>query len=144
MAEIERFNDVWDKRFFRSQHFEDFYHLQKEEKSFEAFHNNNHCYSVLKGMTPKAFEDAIGLKPNLLALEFSIKDVSYKQEGRIHLIRFIRSDRTLNIFGEKFLLKTDCQYEYVKATIYVKEQCLKVFLFDEVVQEFKYATPKHR
>jgi len=48
----------------------------------------------------------------------------------------------LDVFGEKFLLKQDCQYEYVKATIYVKEECLKVFLFDELVQEFRYDLPK--
>jgi len=36
------------------------------------------------------------------------------------------------------------QYEYVKATIDVKEQYLTVFLFDEIVQEFKYAIPKYK
>jgi len=72
-------------------------------------------------------------KPKLLDPEFSMEDVSYKQEGKIHLIRFIRNDRILHIFGEKFLVKPDCQYEYVKATIYVKEQCLRIFLFDEVI-----------
>jgi len=144
MAEIERFNDVWDKRFFRAQQFKDFYHLQKEEMKFEAFHNNNHCYSVLKGMTPQAFEATLSFRPKLLDPEFSMEDVSYKQEGKIHLIRFIRSDRILHIFGEKFLLKPDCQYEYVKATIYIKEQCLKVSLFDETVQEFKYAIPSYK
>ena len=142
MAEIERFNDVWDKRFFRVQHFENFHHLQKEERRFEVFHNNNHCYSVLKGRTPQDFEAALNFKPNLLDPGFSMQDISSKQDGKIHLIRFIRSDRILHIFGEKFLLKPDCQYEYVKATIYVKEQCLRVFLFDEIVQEFKYALPK--
>ena len=142
MAEIERFNDVWNKRFLRVQHFENFHHLQKEERRFEVFHNNNHCYSVLKGRTPQDFEAALNFKPNLLDPGFSMQDISSKQDGKIHLIRFIRSDRILHIFGEKFLLKPDCQYEYVKATIYVKEQCLRVFLFDEIVQEFKYALPK--
>jgi hypothetical protein len=144
MAEIERFNDVWDKRFFRVQQFKDFYHLQKEEIRFEVFHNNNHCYSVLKGMTPQAFEATLNFKPRLLDPEFSMEDISYKQEGKIHLIRFIRSDRILHIFGEKFLVKPDCQYEYVKATIYIKEQCLKVSLFDELVQEFKYVIPNYK
>jgi len=142
MAEIEHFNNLWDKSFFRAQHFENYQHLQEEEKRFEVFHNNNHCYSVLKGMTPQAFEGSLNFRPNLLGQEFSAADVSYKREGKIHLIRFIRSDRILDVFGEKFLLKKDCQYEYVKATIYVKEQCLKVFLFDELVQEFKYVIPK--
>ena len=142
MAELERFNNVWNKRFFRIQHFENFLQLQREERKFEVFHNNNHCYSILKGMTPQAFEDSLEFKPNLLDPEFTIGDVFYKQEGKIHLMRFIRSDRMLDVFGEKFLLKQDCQYEYVKSTIYVREQCLKVFLFDELVQEFKYDLPK--
>ena len=144
MAEIERFNGVWDKRFFRAQPFENFHHLQEEEKKFEAFHNNNHCYSVLKGMTPQFFESTLKFRPNLLDPDFSIEDVSHKPAGKIHLIRFIRSDKMLRVFGEEFLLKPDCQYEYVKATIYVREQRLKVFLFDEVVQEFKYAIPKYK
>jgi len=120
MTEIERFNDVWDKRFFRTQHFENFHQLQEEKMKFETFHNNNHCYSVLKGMTPQAFEATLDFRPKLLDTEFSMEDVSYKREGKIHLIRFIRSNRILHIFGEKFLLKPDCQYEYVKATIYIK------------------------
>ncbi len=144
MGTIERFNDVWDKRFFRAQHFEGFHHLQEEEKRFELFHNNNHCYSVLKGATPQGFEASLGFRANLLDPEFSLKDISYKQEGKVHLIRFIRSDRILHIFGEDFLLNPGCQYEYARATIDVKEQCLKVFLFDEIVQEFEYAIPKHK
>jgi len=144
MAEIERFNDLWDKRFFRGQFFENFQHLQLEEKNFELFHNTNHCYSVLKGATPQAFEATLGWRPKLLDPAFSLEDVPYKQEGEIHLIRFIRSDRVLHVFGEAFLVKPDCQYEYVKATIDVKEQCLTVFLFDEIVQEFRYAIPKYR
>jgi hypothetical protein len=144
MAQIERFNDVWDKCFFRGQHFDNFHHLQKEEKNFETFHNTNHCYSVLKGAPPQAFEATLGFRANLLDPAFSLENITYKREGKIHLIRFIRSDRVLHVFGEAFLLKPDCQYEYVKATIDVKEQCLTVFLFDEIVQEFKYALPKYK
>ncbi len=98
----------------------------------------------MKGATPQDFEASLGFRANLLDPEFSLKDISYKQEGKIHLIRFIRSDRILHIFGEDFLLNPGCQYEYVRATIDVKEQCLKVFLFDEIVQEFEYAIPKHK
>jgi putative transposase len=144
MAEIERFNNLWDKRFFRAQHFESLRHLQQEEKNFELFHNTNHCYSVLKGATPQAFEAALGFRAHLLNPAFSLKDVTDKQQGKIHLIRFIRSDRVLHVFGEPFLVKPDCQYEYVRATIDVKEQHLTVFLHDEVTQEFKYAIPKQK
>jgi len=141
MAEIEHFNDVWDKIFFRAQYFQSLEHLSIEEKKFESFHNNNHCYSILKGLTPKAFEERLAFKPNLLDQDFKISKVEYQTEGKIHLIRFVRSDNILNIFGEKFFVKPSCQYEYVKATIDLKEEVMKIFLFNELIHEFKYALP---
>ena len=50
----------------------------------------------------------------------------------------LRSDSRLNIFGEMFPVSADLQYEYVVATIVVKEQKLKLFLADEQVDEFNY------
>jgi len=144
MAELERFNDVWDKCFFRSQRFRSLNQIQEEEKRFEAFHNNNHCYSALKGMTPQAFEENLKFKPNLLDPEFTVKNIEYHKGGKIHIVRFIRSDKILNIFGEKFHVSPVCQYEYVKVTIHLKEELLKVFLFEDLVHEFKYTLPKNK
>jgi len=45
----------------------------------------------------------------------------------------------LNVFGETFRLPSSLQYEYVVATIDVKEQKLKVFLDSSQVEEFGYA-----
>lgn len=47
---IEHFQNVFDKMFFRTQHFKDFDYLYKKAKEFELFHNQNHHYSTLKGM----------------------------------------------------------------------------------------------
>jgi putative transposase len=99
---------------------------------------------VLKGAAPQAFEAALNFHAYLLDPEFSLKDVTDKQEGKIHLIRFIRSDIVLHVLGEPFLVKPECHYEYVKANIDVKKRCLTVFLFDEVIHEFKYDIPKYR
>jgi len=60
------------------------------------------------------------------------------EEGCYHLVRFIRSDRRLNIFGEMFTAPSETQYEYVVATIDVKEQRLKLFLDKIQVQEYEY------
>ena len=60
------------------------------------------------------------------------------EQGFYHLVRFIRSDLKLNIFGEIFRLPSDLQYEYVVATIDVKEQKLKVFIDSSQVEEFDY------
>jgi hypothetical protein len=42
------------------------------------------------------------------------------------------------VFGEVFLLSSELQYEYVVATIDVKEQKLKIFLDSSQVEEFNY------
>ena len=48
--------------------------------------------------------------------------------GLYHVVRFIRGDMNFNIFGELFKVSPDLQYEYVVATIDVKEQELKLYL----------------
>ena len=60
------------------------------------------------------------------------------KRGKYHVVRYIRSDTRLNIFGEMFPVSDELQYEYVVATIVVKEQKLKLFLADEQVDEFNY------
>jgi hypothetical protein len=60
------------------------------------------------------------------------------EEGFYHFVRFIRSDCRLNIFGEIFRVPPETQYEYVVATVDVKEQELKLFLDTTQVEEYKY------
>ena len=141
-GEIERFNDTWDKKFFRTQHFEDFNHLVREAEIFEDFHNSYHRYNVLKGATPNEFEKKNSFKPRPLPPGFIFEESDPLSNGKIHLVRFIRSNLALNVFGEKLILEPSCQYEYVTATIYVKEQVLRVFLFENLIKEIKYTIPK--
>ena len=53
-------------------------------------------------------------------------------------MRFIRSDRRLDIFGERFLLPPEAEYAYVVATVDVAQQRLRVLLGAELVAEFPY------
>jgi len=60
------------------------------------------------------------------------------ETGRYHIVRLIRSDLKLNIFGELFPVAPELAYEYVVATIDVKEQKLKLFLDRIQVEELDY------
>lgn len=60
------------------------------------------------------------------------------ETGRYHVVRLIRSDLKLNVFGEMFSVPPELQYEYVIATINVKEQKLKLFPDKVQVKEIKY------
>ncbi|MBC8490960.1 MAG: transposase [Candidatus Marinimicrobia bacterium] len=140
---IEKFNHVYDKQFFRNQRFGSFVELKKESIVFEQFHNENHHYSLIGGKTPNQVVAVESLgKAHLLDENYQLpKDEISLEEGNIHLIRFIRSDKVLNVFGEKFPLRNVPAYEYVVATICVEAHVIKVKLDDQLVEEIGYPVP---
>jgi len=100
--------------FFRSRYFSSFSHLVSQIRGFEIFHDNNHRYSTLDGKTPteKRSDDI-----RYLSKDFKLPDKPGIANGYVHLVRFIRSNRILDIFGEKFSMPTQLEYEYVWTTI---------------------------
>lgn len=59
-------------------------------------------------------------------------------DGKIILIRFIRSNRILNIFGERFKVSKDLVYSYVKAVIVTEIHTLQLYLGEELVATYDY------
>ena len=136
---IEHFQNVFDKIFFRSQYFKDFNSLYKKAKEFEPFHNQNHNYSTLKGLTPnqKYSGDC-----KLLPISFRLPEELAISPGYVHLIRFIRSDLVLDVFGEKYIMPQDVEYEYVWATIDTAKEKLFIYHDSKLVVEYPYPLPK--
>lgn len=136
---IERFQNVFDKMFFRSQQFQSFSHLLEEAKDFERFHNQNHRYSTLKGKTPTEQFSGNG---TLLPSTFTLPKKLSIAPGKVNLIRFIRSDRVLDIFGEKYIMPEEVEYEYVWATIDTTKEKLLVYHDSKLIKEFDFWLPK--
>lgn len=138
---VEKFQDVFDKLFFRSQRFESFQSMVEESSVFEKFHNENHRYGTRHGKTPIEIENTNPSSVRRLAESFELPQKLCIQPGRIHLIRFIRSNGMLDIFGLKFEMPREVIYEYVTATIDTEHEKLTVVHDQEVVYErdFKLA-----
>jgi putative transposase len=62
-------------------------------------------------------------------------------DGNIIVIRFIRSDRKLDVFGEKFQVPQDLVYSYGKAVIVTKIHALQLYLDENLVKTFDYQLP---
>ena len=77
----------------------------------------------------------------LLDKHYEIPNLIPLERGDIIVIRFIRSNRQLNIFGETFLLNPELVYSYVEAKISIEGQALKIYSDNKLVQEFLYPTP---
>ena len=66
-----------------------------------------------------------------------------RRNDLIHqIIRFIRSDRVLDIFGEKYIMPDDVEYEYARATIDTTKEKLFVYHDSKLVVEHDYPLPK--
>lgn len=130
---IEKFNDSFKRRFIRRKTFDNFLHLKSCAKDFENFHNQYHRYNTHNNKTPN---ERINFEFNrdLLSEDFIIPETNMPlTTGKIILIRFIRSNLLLDVFGEKFLVPKHLIYSYVVAIIDVENQLLNV-LRDQQLQ----------
>jgi putative transposase len=135
---IEKFNDTYNKKFFRRQWFTSYSMLKRQSKSFQRFHNKHHRYSCLKGKTPLEVIHMDGFKPVKIGGNTKLPDFDTVPDGNIILIRFIRSNRLLDIFGEKFKVSKNLVYSYVKAVIVTKIGSLQIYLGNELVDKMDY------
>jgi len=136
---VEKFNDHYQQKFLAKVTMSSMTQLGQESLAFEHRHNSTYRYSKIKGKTP--LKALASMEKKLI---FPSKGdaprypLDKPEEGCYHFVRFIRSDCRLNIFGEMFPAPPETQYEYVVATVDVKNQTLKLFLDTIQVEEYKY------
>lgn len=135
---IEKFNDTYNKKFFRRQWFPSYTALKRESKNFQRFHNKHHRYSCLKGKTPLEVIKSADFQPVTIGTNTKLPQLDEVPEGNIILIRFIRRNRMLDIFGEKFSVSKELVYSYVKAVIVTEISSLQLYLGYELVDSFDY------
>jgi hypothetical protein len=102
-------------------------------------HNSTYRYSKLNGKTPLTALARLGTRLVFPDRERVPRHPLEKPgTGSYHLVRFVRSDCQLNIFGELCSAPPETQYEYVVATIDVREKKLKLSLGPTQVAEYDY------
>lgn len=139
---IEKFNDVFDKMFFRAQIFKDFDHLNKESLVFENFHNNNHRYGKLKGKTPWVVHTSVARRLLPKSFDLHKRYIPFK-DGRVSFIRLTDEDGKVRFFTETFLVDKELLNEYVKGTIFTKSGLLKFYYDNKIIKIYKYSINKH-
>ena len=135
---IEKFNDTYNKKFFRRQWFPSYATLKRQSKSFQQFHNKHHRYSCLKGKTPLEVIRDVDQSPVSIGPNTKLPKLDSVPDGDIILIRFIRSNRLLDVFGEKFKVSKDLVYSYVRAVIVTQINTLQIYLGEDLVDTLEY------
>jgi len=137
---IEKFNNTYDKHFFRANTFADLNAISQEEKQFIAFHNSHHRYSSQGHKTPDEMK-ALLLPPKYYKGGIHLKERIPLETGCVYFIRFIRSDAKLHLPNESFQLDIALKYSYVVAEINIDNQCLVIRQNWEIRQVFRFEVP---
>ena len=113
--------------------------VRRESLRFEARHNSSWRYSKLSGRTPlEALKDAgveLRFPPTV---EPPSEPLEKPVKGRYHVVRFIRSDAKMDLFGESIAMPGEAIHEYVWGTVDVAEQTLTLRVLDDVIDQRAY------
>jgi putative transposase len=137
---VEKFNDFWQQKFLGRVEMTSEADLVPQSRRFEERHNSRYRYGKLGGRTPMGALDASGGK-----LRFPTSNAVPRhplprpENGHYHLVRFVRGDAEIDVFGEKFAAPPECVHEYVRLTVDVARERLQVFLDHRLVDEHDYA-----
>lgn len=134
---VEKFNDHWNYKFYRRVHMDGVEDLRVESQEFEVRHNSRYHYSPLGGRTPAQAMEASGIKP-VFPAKLAARKFPKPVQGAYHVVRFVRSDRILDVFGEHFQLPEEVVYEYVTATIDVARERMTVDMGGTKIGEVAY------
>lgn len=132
-AHVEHFNGTYDTRFFRAQHFGSFAGLVQGERGFERYHNREWRYSTLGNRTPAE----VGAR---LVRRFPPGGpcpavAPGVPPGRIHVVRLVRADQRVDLFGLRLRLRVQYMYRYAHAVISTVERCVRIFVDGALVKE---------
>jgi len=125
---VEKFNEHLQNKCLRRTVIDTHKTLIDATLQFENHFNSRYRPSALKGQTPLAVLNSTQATLRFPTVESAPKHPLVKPEdGTYNVIRFIRSDGTMHIFGEQIKVPPNLIYEYALATIDVKEQILKLY-----------------
>jgi putative transposase len=130
---VEHFNDVWDKSFFRTERFAGLDHLRTENAAFAEFHNAHHRYAVHRGATPAELWSQG--RHGALSSGYRVP-TSLPARGRIEVVRYVRSNRVVDLFGRRITVAEEHAHQYVTAFIKIRSRRVIIATIDgEVIYD---------
>ena len=124
-AHIESFNSRFDKMLWQSVVFKNLEHMRSESKKFRDKHNNYQEYrkSNFTKQIPKSYETRY--LPE--SFTFDLSQIIPITGGRMHFVRMVKENGSINILNEDFYVDRNLSFEYVWAIISTKDRNLKIW-----------------
>lgn len=137
---VENFNGIIGELFLKLQKFATLQEVKAELPHFVACCNTEYPHAPLEYQTSEKFRQGHTIRHLATGFQLPKKPLPLA-DGRISFIRRVRKSGRITILSEKFDINPELAWEYVYATIYTKEQVLKVFHKEQLVKTFEYLLP---
>ena len=123
---VEHFNDVWDKSFFRTEVFNNSRSSPLREHCLcRVPQQSTTDYSAHGGAEHQTRCGRTG-SAHATARQLQATTVRLPAKGRIEVVRYIRSNQQLGLFGKRITLTSNDIHQYVTAIIKVRTRKLVV------------------
>jgi hypothetical protein len=137
---IENSNGFVDREFIEIQELKSLKHIKNELKKLRNTANKRHPHESL------GYKTSAEIRKNFKFRKLPKNFKEHKEKipifpGKISFIRLVKKNGRINIFSEKFYVGRGKKYEFVKATIFTKQQKLKVYFKGKIIKVFDYKLP---
>ena len=118
---IEDFNGEFEEKLWARERFSDLEHPLREAKIFRTRHSNRQDWKYRNA-------NLVSIRHRKIPVDFTIDDNNLPiTEGKVHFIREVKEDGTINVLNEDFEVNKSLAYEYVWATIHTKQEQLMIY-----------------
>lgn len=138
MGYIESYNNIVQGPLNRSQEFKNLAHVRREAHRSYQVANRVNRYSELGGLSPDEYCAQQPVRQVPADYQPHVEQWPLRK-GRISFIRLVSKNGNITTHsGDKFFIGKRYKYEYVKATVLVAKQIMRVYHEGEVVKELAY------
>ena len=135
---VERFNDVYDKLFFRVQQFKSLARLRTELLHFETFHNHSHRYAKLAQRTPWSVHTAKSRRAYYPSPLYFTTSHSLGVMAKFPLSVSPTAQVPFTSFPNASRLPKDLSTSTSGGTIFTKQNLLKFFHQGKIIKVYPY------
>jgi hypothetical protein len=124
-AHVESFNSRFDKMLWQSVVFKNLEHVRSESKKFRDKHNNYQEYRKNNFIKQIPKSHVTRYLPE--SFTFDLSQMLPITMGRLHFVRMVKENGSINILNEDFYIDRNLSFEYVWAIISTKDHNLKIW-----------------
>ncbi|MBR5686654.1 MAG: DDE-type integrase/transposase/recombinase [Prevotella sp.] len=140
---VERFNQKVGNTLLLQRH-EDFKELLRHSSEFMAAHNFRHHYSTLGHKTPSRISRDLDMPMCPLPGDYEVcvkPELDCNNLNKIHFIRLVRSDLTINVLNTDVKVIPSLMHTYVDVVLLVNEHRLLIKQDGKIRQSEEFVMP---